>query len=506
MNQTPDNTPILVGSGQRTWHATDAARTPVDALHEAAAAAFADVGAQRLESAIDTLAMVRFIADTTPGVGALFPRNPGRELARRLGIDDPAIFQGTIGGNTPQYLVNHFAGKLARGEHGAVLLAGAELLATLFSVLRSGEDISAWAGDTATEPPTVGQEREGHTATELAHGLYEPINTYPLFENALGHHLGLTRAQHAAHIAEICSRMSRVAADNPLAWRPQFLDAQQISAVSQKNRYIGYPYTRAMNPILEVDMAAAVIMTTAGKARQLGIDEGRWIYLHGGADVNDIWYVSERPDLHSSPAIGQAWRAVRDHSGVTLDQICHFDIYSCFPSAVQIACNAIGLSPLDERGVTVTGGLPCFGGPGNNYSLHAIAQMYQTLRRGTGYGLVTANGFYLTKHSIGLYSTLPPARPWQAIDCSALQRQVDATPALPLARDVAGAATVETFTVSFSREGPKQGIVIARNDAGERVVANTESNSQVLDQLLAQDPIGHRGTVHVRDGLNLFDF
>jgi len=124
----PDNTPILVGAGQATWRDADAGRTPVDALHAAAAAAIADVGNARLADAIDALALVRFIADTTPGVGALFPRNPGSALAERLGLAAPALFQGTIGGNTPQYLVNHFAGELARGAHGVVLLCGAELL------------------------------------------------------------------------------------------------------------------------------------------------------------------------------------------------------------------------------------------------------------------------------------------------------------------------------------------------------------------------------------------
>ncbi|MCB1690418.1 MAG: acetyl-CoA acetyltransferase [Halioglobus sp.] len=503
---TPDNTPILVGAGQHTWHETDANRTPVDALYEAGAKAIADVGSARMTGEIDALAMIRFIADTTPGVGALFPRNPGGALAQRLGIGDPAIYQGTIGGNTPQYMVNHFAGKLARGEHSAVLLAGAELLATLFSVLRTGEDISAWA-DAAAEPTTVGEEREGHTATELAHGLYEPINTYPLFENSLRHHLGVSQEDHIAHIAELCSRMSRIAADNPYAWRPEFQTAQQISTVEQRNRYIGYPYTRAMNPVLEVDMAAAVVMTTVGKARELGIDEGKWIYLRGGANVNDIWYVSERPVLHASPAINLAWNAASAQAGITVDEISHFDIYSCFPSAVHVACREIGLQPLDDRGVTVTGGLPFFGGPGNNYSLHAIAQMVETLRAGSGgHGLVTANGMYLTKHSLGIYSTQAPQSAWRDTDNSALQAQIDAAPRLSVAADPSGSATIETYTVGFDREGPKRGIVIARNAAGERIVANTPDDEAALQQLMTQEPIGHIGKVHVKDGINILEW
>jgi acetyl-CoA C-acetyltransferase len=281
----------------------------------------------------------------------------------------------------------------------------------------------------------------------------------------------------------------------------------EIATVAKNNRYIGYPYTRAMNPILEVDMAAAVILTTAGKARELGIDRERWIYLRGGADVNDIWYVSERPELHRSPAIRAAWQSVSAQACITLDEISLFDIYSCFPSAVQVACNEIGLSPLDARGVTVTGGLPCFGGPGNNYSLHAIAEMFSRLRgAGTGHGLVTANGMYLTKHSLGLYSTEAPTAPWRNADNRALQQQIDAAPRLAVAADPAGDVTIETWTVGFGREGPKRGIVIARNDAGERVVANTDPDSATLERLIAQDPIGQRGNVRVEHGMNLLSF
>ena len=502
----PDNTPIIIGAGQKTWHSTDVARTPLDALCAASAAAITDAGSNSLASAIDTVAMIRFIADTTPGTGALFPRNPGKQLSQRLGIAGARIFQGTIGGNTPQYLVNHFAAKLACGEHKMVLLAGAELLATLFSALRSGEDISAWSGAPETEPTTIGQEREGHNATEMAHGLYEPINTYPLFENSLKHHLGSNQEQHTAYIAELCSRMSLVAAHNPHAWKQQFQSAEDISTVAQKNRYIGYPYTRAMNPILEVDMAAALIMTTVGNARALGLDQSAWIYVRGGADVNDIWHVSERPNLHSSPAIKSAWESVSAHSDITLDEISNFDIYSCFPSAVQVACNEIGLSPLDPRAITVTGGLPFFGGPGNNYSLHAIAQMVNSLRDvQAGHGLVTANGMYLTKHSLGIYSTEPPIGTWQNIDSQTLQHSIDTSPRLTLASDPSGTVTIETYTVSFDREGAKRGIVIGHNQAGERVVANTGAEADILSRLMAEDPIGHSGNVRVKDGISVFE-
>jgi acetyl-CoA C-acetyltransferase len=278
------------------------------------------------------------------------------------------------------------------------------------------------------------------------------------------------------------------------------MSAEDIGTVAPRNRYIGYPYTRAMNAVLEVDMAAAVILTTAGRARELGIDASRWIYLRGGVDLNDIWYPSERADLHSSPAIRLGWEALSSGAGMALDALTHFDIYSCFPVAVEVACDAIGLSPLDPRGVTVTGGLPFFGGPGNNYSLHAIAQMVAELRdAGSGHGLVTANGLYLTKHSLGLYSTEPAGETPVPIDAAPLQAAVEAGPRVQPADDPAGDAVVETWTVGFGREGPQRGILVARNAAGERIIANAPDDTAALEALLTGNPIGQQGRIR-REG------
>ncbi len=500
-----DNTPVIIGVGQQTWREADVGRTPLDALFSVADLAVADSHCSKLVHSIDTVATVRFISDTNAAMRTLLPRNPARHIASHLGLANAALLQGTIGGNTPQYLVNHFADALSRGEHSAVLLCGTELLATLFSALRNGDDISAWAGTPDEEPQTIGTERDGVTDTERRHGLYEPINTYPLFENSLRHHLGSTFTDHQAHIAAICSAMSQVASKNPQAWRQQALSAQEIASTDHGNRYIGYPYTKSMNALLAVDMAAAIIITTAGKARELGIDPQRLIYLRGGTSVNDIWHVSERPALHQSPAIGLAWQNLTEATGIAVDELTDFDIYSCFPSAVQIACAEIGISPLDPRGVTVTGGLPYFGGPGNNYSLHAIVDMVARLRdRGQGHGLVTANGLYLTKHALGVYSTEPGT--WSCPDSSRLQAAIDVQPKLPVAKDPCGNATVETYTVGFGREGPKRGIVIARNDRGERVVANTATDERALQQLIDHDPVGQTGRIQVRDGINSIEF
>jgi len=189
-----------------------------------------------------------------------------------------------------------------------------------------------------------------------------------------------------------------------------------------------------------------------------------------------------------------ASRYALDNAGVQADAIDFFDFYSCFPIAVSnAAVDGLGLSPDDPRGLTVTGGLPYFGGPGNNYSMHAICALVERLRGKPGStGFVGANGGFLSKYSAGIYSTRPEA--FKACDSGALQREIDGWTAPKIAERPEGWATIETYTVAYEKGQPSYAIVIGRMDGtGERFLANSvDGDQQTLSELLAQDPLGRR--------------
>ena len=262
-----------------------------------------------------------------------------------------------------------------------------------------------------------------------------------------------------------------------------------------------------MNSILDVDQGAALLMTSVGEARRLGIPEDRWVYLWGCGDATDRWFFTERADFHTSPAIRACGERALGMAGVTIDDITHFDLYSCFPSAVQIAMDMLGIDRGDPRPLTVTGGLPYFGGPGNNYVTHSIAAMADKLRTDRGQlGLVTANGWYVTKHSTGIYSTDPPQGEWQRTTPKTDQAQIDAGPQPTFTDTPSGDATVETYTVLFDRDGaPERGIVIGRLPDQRRFIANTPTDRTTLESMTKHEMIGTTGAVHVaEDGTNIF--
>ena len=504
-----DNTPILVGVGQRTFRDTGhRERTPVDALQCALELALEDSGADaKLRSAIDVLVTEPSLLEVTPELAALLPQYPAVELSKRLGLNSRCV-KAPEGGNGPQMLVNHYADALHKGEARAVAITGGELSASLRALVGNGHDINHWAKAASGDCEEPWANRDGANAEEHRHNLWLPTHMYPLFENALRHRYGHSVAQHQAHIGRLMEGLSNTACHNPEAWsyqRPR--DAATLMNTGDSSPYLAFPYNRYLCAQMNVDMAAAVILTTVGTARELGIASDRWVYLHGCADANEVWFVSEREDLSRSTSIAVAGNAALQRAGCGIDDIAIMDLYSCFPCAVELACDALSIDPFGDRALSLTGGLPYFGGPGHSYSLHAITTMAQQLReRPADRGLLTANGWYMTKQSIGVYSATPPATPWQRGDDSALQAQIDGAPHPRVNSAPSGSAQVDSYTVVCNKGVADQGIIIGRLDNGERFVAHTEQDETLFKQMMSEDLIGQRGQVSAGDTHNLFHF
>jgi len=507
---TEDRTPVLVGCGQITQREPDpaAALSPMDLTAAAARQAADDAGAgAALLAALDTIVVMRSFSDTSWRFTSPFGRyaNPPKSLAARLDVGQARrLIYTHPGGNMPQWCVNRLFEMVTRGEVEAALIAGGEALATQKAAQRAGLALD-WNEDPGDTPEMWGVDKRGWNDIEDRHRMAGAIFAYPLFETGIRGHLGRSVAEHQAAMGRLFAHFAHVAAGNPLADRRQDFSADEIAAVGPDNPYIGFPYTKLMNANAFIDQAAALILTSAGKARALGVPEDNWVYLHGCADAYDHWHISDRQDFHSSPAMRVVAEETLEMAGTTLDEIAAFDLYSCFPSAVEIAGQEMGIALDDPRGLTVTGGLAYFGGPGNNYVTHSIAEMMNRVRAAPGSkGMVTANGNYVTKQSAGIYSTAPAARPFAPKDPASYQAAIDAVPGPGVSEAANGSATVETYTVMHDRKGPAFSILFARLADGRRCIANTPDDPAILADMVARDYLGAPGQVRHADGLNVF--
>jgi acetyl-CoA C-acetyltransferase len=257
--------------------------------------------------------------------------------------------------------------------------------------------------------------------------------------------------------------------------------------------------------VIQVNQGAALILTSVARARELGVAQDRMVYLHGCADTIDIWNVTARINYHSSPAIHAMGERAFAMAGKTLADMDFLDIYSCFPAAVQIACDELGIAHDDPRGLTVTGGLPYFGGAGNNYVMHSIATMMQRLRDNPGsFGMLNALGWFVTKHALGIYSTTPTSAPWQREDPAAYQEAFTQADHPPFTETPRGDATIETYTVLHGREGAERGLVIGRLNDGTRFLADTPDDAHLLTRLTQVEGVGLKGSVSRVGEKNIF--
>jgi acetyl-CoA C-acetyltransferase len=435
--------PAVAGCGEVSQRAGDGATVlgTADLMAEAARRAGSDAGGRLLER-VEVVASVMSISLRHP--------DPGRLVADRLGLSGVRTTQTRIGGNLPQYLLNDLGAEIAAGRLDVALIVGGE---TVHSRKKSPRAAVAELDDPLPdgEPaPLVGDDRPGWTDDEAVHQAAIPTQVYPLFESALRARAGRSLEDHRRQVSELWARFAAAAGSRAAAWSTKAWSPEEIRTPGPGNRMVTYPYTKLMCANIFTDQAAAVLLCSPEAARAAGLG---------------------------------------------VDDIARFDLYSCFPSAVQMAMHELGLAgPAggDDRPLTVTGGLSFFGGPGNNYVTHSVAAMVDACRADPGsLGMVTGVGYYLTKHSAGIYSTEPPSPGFVRVDPAATKARIESIgPARTPAGAYAGPATAETTAVQCGRESdPVLGVLAALTPDGRRALANTTDPS-VLASMTVEEWAG----------------
>lgn len=459
---------------------------PVD-LMAAAARRAAD---SRVIEAVDSIRVVNILS--------AHYRDPGLLLGQRIGATDFTTLYSPVGGNVPQSLVNQACLDIQRGRAQVVLLAGAETWRTRRGLRAKGGKLEWTVQDESVPMAEVsGDDVAMAGDAEIRIRLDRPAFVYPLFEQALRIANGESVEHHRKRIGELWARFNAVAVDNPQAWIRKPVTAEQICEPGPQNRMISWPYTKLMNSNNMVDQGAALVLTSVEQARRLQIPADRWIYPHAGTDAHDTSAIAERDELHRSPAIRIGGARALELAGLGIDEVDYVDLYSCFPSAVQVAAAELGL-PVDDpaRPLTVTGGLTFAGGPWSNYVMHSIATMAELLAANPGRrGLITANGGFLTKHSFGVYSTEPPAEfRWEDV-----QPVVDREPTRDGLVEWEGVGTVEAWTTPFDRDGrPEKAFLAVRTPDGARTLALITDGAAA--QVTVREDIGGAKVAVAADG------
>ena len=501
-----DSLPIIVGVGQVVDHwdgrDLDQSSSPISLITESIKRAQADAGVFDLVEKIDTLAVVRAYTDSLRKPFDPFgkAKNFPAAVIEAASLSPKRTIYSTAGGEQPQSLVNELSEDIARGDIRMAMITGGEALATLKTALKKQLALD-WSSEADADIEERGTQTDFISKYEMVNGMGLPPQTYAAMEQALRARLGMSRVQYLDYMGGICAGLCKTAQQNPYSQYPQAKSAEFLATASKDNYPICDPYLKWLIAQDAVNQASTLILTSVGYAKELGIDPDQWIYLHGYSDVKEK-LVSERPDLSKSKALELAISGAISSAGIAAGDIAYRDIYSCFPIVVHLASEVLGLDPVSDQ-MSMTGGLSFFGGAGNNYSTHAIATVVEKLRQDRqAYGLVLANGGFMSKQSAGVYSAKTP-QAWAEISSEALQAEVDAQPECKLLNEDC-TAVIEAYTVRHDRNGITHAYLFARNDQG-RVMAVAPADHRATMQALHKfdNPVGQTVNIIHREGKNI---
>ena len=488
----PHLSPVIIGVGEAIDRPVSLEQSlePVILMAKALLAAQEDAGAAILDE-VDSLDLVGLISWRYA--------DPVGQLAQSLGIAPARQTNASMGGETPIRLIHDAAVRIARGEQRMAAIVGGE---ATHSATRARRDKTTppWTPLASREDAVrFPSSRFAMSPPAVSLGMQDPAQVYPFYEMAAQAAWAQTPAEGHTESAALWARYAKVAKDNPGAWIRAAPDAAAIGQITPDNRMINWPYPKLMMANPQVNQASAVLVTSLAAARELGVPENKIIHIWSGAAARE----PEDYLLRDSYAHSVAQQTVLETAAQQVggaDRFAHLELYSCFPVVPKMALRTLGLDP-DVVAPTVTGGLTFFGAPLNNYMGHATAAMVRTLREHPeDLGLLYGQGGYVNKHHALVVSARAPVEPLEQ-DYS-VQAAADAArgPVPPLVERYDGPALIETYTARFGRDGAaRDGVVIARTPAGERLMARVSPDDGAsLSQLLSMErsAVGTEG--HVR--------
>jgi acetyl-CoA C-acetyltransferase len=457
--------PVVVGVGQVVQRRGDGDRDAIGLMVDAVHAAAADAGVPELSSRVDMVLVPE---------GSWPHRDAGRIVASRLGAEGATTLVSRIG-ILQTSLFGVAATAISAGEASVALVVGGEAKA-------SGNDVVE-PSDPDEPDIELAPGPDMWTDLEVERGLAVPAQSYALQEDAIRRLLDESVAEHRARLANLWSSFSHVAATNPYAWDREYHDDDDIAdPTSAGNRMVSTPYTKRHCSQWNVDQAVAVLMVSSAVADELGIAAEHRVHPVAVVDSNAMITLTARAELFRSPAFGVAGRRLAEATGIAPNEVDHIELYSCFPSAVEIQSAELHIGDVP---LTVTGGMAFAGGPLNSAGLHGVASMVDVLRgESNSTGLVTAISGWITKSGASLWSTDEPSTPfeWHDVTDEALAE----TATVEVDGDHVGEVEVEATTVAFDREGPGLAIVLGRSADRRRVVA--QSGDRDLAALIAEQP------------------
>ena len=480
----PDNAPVLVAVAavQQKQINLAKAKEPIALMIDAVNAALKDSQAPTIAKQIDHICVPKGMWQYT---------NPAALIAEAIGANN-AVTEFCDFGILQQTNLGQACQKIAASDIEVALVVGGEAKYRQLQAMIQNVEVSETQQHDSQPDSFLQPEAELWSEIESKAGLGMPVGYYALIESAICHQQGISMDQHRDNIASHYARFSEIAASNPDGWAESALTAETIRNAGDKNAMLAFPYAKHHNSQWNVDQACALLFCSVSKAREYGIPESQWIFPLASTESNQIINVSQRPNLGQSKAAEMAGQRALNIAGLTIEEIDFIDLYSCFPSAVNLNIQALNIP--EDRDLTVTGAMPYGGGPLNNYCLQATVKLAQLLRQKPGsYAIASCVSGMFTKQGYGIWSSAGYSNAFIFDDVSdELNEQQQA---LELIEPQAGTVEIVAATVLFEKNQAQKLVIISQYPEGQRSVSYSV-NADHIAQSLASNLVGKQAHIN----------
>ena len=401
-------------------------------------------------------------------------KDPGKWIANNNNFkNNPTTYVSKIG-VLQQSLINQAIQKIQNKEINASLIVGGESRYKMIRALKERKDYKETPLNTSPD-----YYQEANTDLYLEKEIDElslmAVGYYAIMENAYRYSKGRKISKHNKKLAKLYEEFSKVAIKNKNSWSNEKYSTQDIIKSSLKNSYQAFPYNKLHCTSWNVNQASALILCSEDVADKLSIPKKQRIYPLASSENNHMLALIQRENLVNPVGMKLAANYIKDILSLHNRDINYYDLYSCFPIAVQMFSDSLELDL--STPLTITGGMSFAGGPLNHYVLSSTTQLLDKLKKNKDkIGLITGVSGLMTKQSYALWSN-KYIDDFSLADVSHQAKELDKP--MTLSNKNSGTAKIVGYTIILDKNKNKKAVIYAELENKKRVILNSKNQELI---------------------------
>jgi acetyl-CoA C-acetyltransferase len=401
-------------------------------------------------------------------------RDPGKWIAKNNNIKDIKTSITKIG-VLQQNLINKAALKIQKGNIGASLLIGGEsrykrVIANKLGKKYIETELKINPDQYIKAESELRLDEEEEVLGQMAVGYYS------ILESAYRASKKNSIEDHNRNIANLYEKFSKIAVNNKNSWVSTPKTNKDILEASNTNPKQSFPYNKLHCTSWNVNQSSALIICSEDIADKLNIAHSKRVYPLASSESNNMIPTLLRRKLIDPLGIKLAAKYILDICKTHGIQHNTYDLYSCFPIAVQMFADALKLK--NRQDLTVTGGMAFAGGPLNHYVMTSTVKMIDEIRNDISkIGIVTGVSGMMTKQSFAIWAKKPLEKFYfkdVSLDAQSLDKP------LKISNQSNGKAVIIGYTIMDDQKGPKA-VLYVEDLNNDRKILISRDNKYIND-------------------------